>query len=426
MPEPALAQPPARVQEEEDNLELGNFFDLEVKIMCTCKCGLELEKIDGAIEQFCGACNSSFCSKCKGQPFHKDMTCVEYKYSTQNIQCRFCDERLLYPSAVQGDAFKDVCTNIDCINQCDKYCCKNKQCGHPCLGFRNEGACAVPCLHPECVAKAPEASFGLNWDSTCVICMEPFKTGYAVMKNKCGHIFHTECIKLRLETRWEPGTPVLVNFNLCPCCNQEIKFDYFPADLVKPIEDANAIYQTVKNLSMHFAKIEGLDKDERLQKEGDPLFGKLQDLALAKLAFYECFKCKIPYFGGLKDCAEGIRQLEEEKRPQPEEFQCPNCIAGGEGAGKTTCEKHGDVNVLWKCRYCCQQAVWFCWGSTHFCEPCHQYGGSGGNKPCDPETCPLLGCHPAPGREFAIGCGMCKNGFDALPEEMLTELKANY
>lgn len=60
-------------------------------------------------------------------------------------------------------------------------------------------------------------------------------------------------------------------------------------------------------MALHFAKIEGLDKDERLTREGDPFFGKLEELAVSKIAFYECFKCKIPYFGGMKDCAEAIR-----------------------------------------------------------------------------------------------------------------------
>jgi hypothetical protein len=50
-----------------------------------------------------------------------------------------------------------------------------------------------------------------------------------------------------------------------------------------------------------------LDNDERLAKEGDPFFGKLQELAISKLAFYECFRCKVPYFGGMKDCAEAMR-----------------------------------------------------------------------------------------------------------------------
>ena len=28
-------------------------------------------------------------------------------------------------------------------------------------------------------------------------------------------------------------------------------------------------------------------------------------------------------------------------------------------------------HAVWKCRYCCDLAVWFCFGTTHFCDSCH-------------------------------------------------------
>ncbi|XP_023247722.1 E3 ubiquitin-protein ligase MYCBP2-like [Copidosoma floridanum] len=77
-----------------------------------------------------------------------------------------------------------------------------------------------------------------------------------------------------------------------------------------------------------------------------------------------------------------------------------------------------------KCRYCCSVAIFFCFGTTHFCKPCHddfqrvthipknelpscpagprakQLGG---------EECPLYVKHPPTGEEFALGCGICRN-----------------
>jgi E3 ubiquitin-protein ligase MYCBP2 len=52
--------------------------------------------------------------------------------------------------------------------------------------------------------------------------------------------------------------------------------------------------------SIERGKFEGLDKDPRLKEE--PYNGSLEKYALFKLAYYQCFKCKVPYFGGMKDC----------------------------------------------------------------------------------------------------------------------------
>ena len=52
------------------------------------------------------------------------------------------------------------------------------------------------------------------------------------------------------------------------------------------------------------AKFEGLDKHERLKQPGDHFYGKLKEYAMFKLSYYMCFKCKQPYFGGMKDCGD--------------------------------------------------------------------------------------------------------------------------
>ncbi len=61
-----------------------------------------------------------------------------------------------------------------------------------------------------------------------------------------------------------------------------------------------------------------------------------------KLAYYECFKCKDPYFGGMKEC--GNNQGEEEKKGEEakggrgddykkEDLVCAKCSSTGAGAG---------------------------------------------------------------------------------------------
>ena len=79
----------------------------------------------------------------------------------------------------------------------------------------------------------------------------------------------------------------------------------------------------------------------------------------------------------------------------------------------------------YKCRFCCSVAVWFCFGTTHFCDKCHQKPGhmqtmqKEGKLPHCPAgpqgkqlpdgPCPLKVPHPPEGEEFALGCGVCRN-----------------
>ena len=88
------------------------------------------------------------------------------------------------------------------------------------------------------------------------------------------------------------------------------------------------------------------------------------------------------------------------------------------------CPKHGVDFLEYKCRYCCSVAVYFCFGTTHFCNPCHddfqrltsipkaelpQCPVGPCAKPLEGTECPLHVKHPPTGEEFALGCGVCRN-----------------
>jgi len=53
------------------------------------------------------------------------------------------------------------------------------------------------------------------------------------------------------------------------------------------------------------------------------------------------------------------------------------------------CPTHGADYIEFKCKFCCTVALWFCWGSTHFCEPCHRVAGNNKNGVCQGAACPL-------------------------------------
>ena len=96
-----------------------------------------------------------------------------------------------------------------------------------------------------------------------------------------------------------------------------------------------------------------------------------------------------------------------------EELVCPRCSAESVGLGVKECLKHGAENIDFKCKYCCSIALWFCWGTTHFCDPCHLVAGNNVVKLCPgdnkKEGCPLKVDHPPCGEEFALGCGLCRS-----------------
>ena len=54
------------------------------------------------------------------------------------------------------------------------------------------------------------------------------------------------------------------------------------------------------------------------------VFGKLEEFALHQCTFYECFKCKQPYFGGMQDCQQAM-QSENSDALKPENLFCKEC-----------------------------------------------------------------------------------------------------
>ena len=53
-------------------------------------------------------------------------------------------------------------------------------------------------------------------------------------------------------------------------------------------------------------KIEGLDKHPRLFDINNYYYNDLTEYSMLKCAFYICFKCKEPYFGGMEECGDVI------------------------------------------------------------------------------------------------------------------------
>jgi hypothetical protein len=71
------------------------------------------------------------------------------------------------------------------------------------------------------------------------------------------------------------------------------------------LEEYIKLEELIQVKALERAKIEGIDKHEKFK---DPKYAYYNDLvgyAMYKCSYYMCFKCKVPYFGGLIDCDAG-------------------------------------------------------------------------------------------------------------------------
>ena len=125
----------------------------------------------------------------------------------------------------------------------------------------------------------------------------------------------------------------------------------------------------VLELSLQMACEEGYDKEGRVVTPGDIYYNDLAGFALHNCTFYECVKCKEPYFGGMQDC---MQAMQSENSLKKEDLFCKKCMTEELGFGKAMCEQHGNEFVDWKCMFCCSIALFICAAGTgNYCTPCH-------------------------------------------------------
>lgn len=71
------------------------------------------------------------------------------------------------------------------------------------------------------------------------------------------------------------------------------------------------------------------------------------------------------YYGGEARCDAELGASDY----NPAELVCGAC---SDVSRAQMCPKHGQDFLEYKCRYCCSVAVFFCFGTTHFCNACHE------------------------------------------------------
>ncbi|KRT81356.1 hypothetical protein AMK59_5684, partial [Oryctes borbonicus] len=317
-------------------------------------------------------------------------------------QCRFC-------GAVGSSgllAIGNVCADQECQEYARTACTKLLACGHMCGGVQGEFDC-LPCLH----GCSSDATLRQDADDMCMICFTEALSCAPAIQLKCGHVFHLHCCKTVLMKRWA-GPRITFSFSLCPICKSNIEHDVLK-ELLAPVQE---LFNDVQRKALLRLEYEGLLSSDAIATPGGRFYNNAAAYAMDRYAYYVCYKCNKAYYGGEARC-----DAEVSENYDPTELVCGGC---SDVARAQMCPKHGTDFLEYKCRYCCSVAVFFCFGTTHFCNPCHddfqrvtnlpknelpQCPAGPKAKQLDGEECPLHVKHPPTGEEFALGCGVCRN-----------------
>lgn len=357
----------------------------------------------------CPSCKNDFCVSCAAFPFHLGKTCDQYQEFKNAKRCRYDDQVI---SIENKGPTLNCCNNFDCIEKFNQSCKKKLACGHDCFGHELELKCG-PCLNKDC--KDFGSKYSQDEESFCSICYVETLKCAPIIKLDCDHIYHHSCFKNKLKKKWI-GPQIEFAFSQCLSCNCIVNASNNPdiqSEITAVIELKDGI---LKKVAERF-KLEGLDKHEKILDPNSEYSKDPLKYGLKVMVFYLCVKCHKPYFAGLKQCGD----QENNRDYNPMELICGACGALDNVAGSPICKTHGKDFIEYKCKFCCDIASWFCWGTTHFCESCHTRQANNDYVTKIPKSklpvcpgekeCKLKIKHPPNGEEFALGCSVCKNNY---------------
>jgi len=341
---------------------------------------------------------------------HKAILELQVQSQHHGSLCRFCAQPITEASRapdVGCPAFDGlICNSSACLDLRELACSRTLPCGHACAGVRGEEVCP-PCLTCGNDADGEISPLNVIGEDLCSYCFDTLNAEPCVVLD-CQHVFHFQCLKRMLEARWS-GARIDFGFRNCPVCRQAISH----STLVEVLEPIIKLEEDVKQKALMRLEYEGLAQCQDIVSPGGEFDGDPQGYSMHKFAYFLCYNCNKPYFGGAANC--GVNADFD-----PSELVCGPCS----NPQMSSCQKHGDDYLEYKCRFCCSVAVWFCFGTTHFCDACHNQPGVGprqekaGELPACPAgplgkqlegSCPLRVPHPPTGEEFPLGCGICRN-----------------
>ena len=338
----------------------------------------------------CRICTTEFCSKCKQTPYHLGKIC--------NLppapSCRFCKTEKKFNNEeeqlndklndkLEGDEEKNAFVCSYCTSPFFEDICKKSKDLNCILHQSHTGNCIS--IHSEISS------------NICSICFtEELSTQPCISMTSCSHVFHYNCFVKQIDSGvYANYTRNRLDFSHCLC--SVCKSLMLPAQtpLLRSFQDEKLKYIDLIRRCVYQLRAEKL---EIPFGEGE------EEFALRKFNFYNCHICQSIYYGGRRECGVDVEGIHSSK------FACGGC--------RNKCKFHDPEYSIYKCRYCCNLATYFCFGTTHFCADCHDniwglinaYGIlEEGNKirKCRGKKCPSGGKHPANGEEHFVGCYKC-------------------
>jgi E3 ubiquitin-protein ligase MYCBP2 len=266
--------------------------------------------------------------------------------------CRFCESSLApeNASAAYGGAGAPpglagrVCAAPDCEAAAAASCGLVKSCGHACGGIAGETEC-LPCYHG-CDGPSPPPG------DPCMCCYTDALGAAPAARLGCGHVFHASCLARKLKAGW-PEAHMSFGFLGCPLCKAPMAPATHPA-LATLLPPLLALQAELHKKVLMRVRAEGKEGDPEITDPASRFHGDPLAWGLHRYAYYKCFKCEKPYYGGLRACGVGGAGEWD-----PQELVCPNCLPMGGGK----CPKgHPDDFQQFKCRFCCSPSAFICSG----------------------------------------------------------------
>jgi len=345
-------------------------------------------------------CGCDFCAKCGTTPYHVGYTCESWEERKTAAVCRYCGENIP-PEKVTVDGCC-CCGSDDCEEKLKMACTHILPCGHRCFGTVGEKEGQHPhCMEEKCEEEAQKSGFeGADGDQSggdfCPICWTDELRSSPCLKLKCGHLIHYDCLLQKIRAGW-PGARITFGFLGCPVCKQQISHPLLDNEMRSIL----TLKKEIEEKAMARLKDTHRENCSEIVSPGSKFYQRPLDYAMHYFSYFMCYKCKKPYFGGVYACGENAGGDFD-----PKELLCPQCCPF---TIQTVCPKHGQEYIEWKCKFCCNVASFFCWGTTHFCEECHKRPGEVTRTPRD--KLPKCKCgikHPPNGEEFCLGCSLCR------------------
>lgn len=239
----------------------------------------------------------------------------------------------------------------------------------------------------------------------CAICLSPLSDEETITL-LCGHAWHLRCIKEQLRHA-EPNPSKRLLFSGCRCPKCGVFCDH-PL-LETATRSTTALRDAVDALIQDQIQVDGVATHPQVESPTGAYAGDPLALGRSLYAFFQCVICKNPYFGGTVACADDADDI-----LPPADRMCPTCAPGTSVVcGHNT---HTPFHV-WKCRYCCRSSNFVCYGTTHFCDECHERD----RRRAHGTALPAIECPGAPACRAPLPSGQSRhsNGATHTCEQIL-------